>query len=370
MTAPSYDDLYNIGRAQVLIDRPDLFLAPGDVSDVIIAMAAAMADKVLEEGQESFRKTFIDGATGTDLTTLVDDHFSIQRSAETAATSNIDITRPSAGGGEPAGTLPAGFVFSTEEDATGERQEFTLNSPVSWTLGEVSTKSAVATATVAGRSGNVAAGAITRLVTGPFDSSITATNPTGAAGGNEPETDPQLRERARAFPSTLRRGTLDALEFGALTVPSVRVATAVEDTGGTVTVYVTDENGNSSAQMVADVASTLNAWRCAGTPLTVTGGNLFLQDITVDLTALKSGVTAASLAANIQAAVAERMRKLPVGDGTGPATNPGVLRLEILQAAVIGVEPSVILGVSITNPAADVVPVSGQIIRAGTVTVV
>jgi len=365
MAAPSFDDLYNLGKAEMLLKRPDLFLAPGDVTDFLVAAAAAMADKNIQYTAEEFRKTFIDGATGDDLTTLVDDHFNIQRNPATAATVTLDVTRPTAGGGEPAGTLPTGFTVSTETDANGDRQEYTFDAPLSWALSEVATKQVAATAVTAGRDGNVGASEITNLVDAPFDTSITVSNPAAAAGGNEEEPDTDLRARTRQFPSTLRRGTLAALEFGALQVASVRVATAVEDANFLVTVFVTDQTGASSAQMVADVAAELENWRSAGVNVTVTGGTVLSQDIDYSLT-VKAGTNVAALEPLISAALTARLARLAVGDGT--AGSEGVLRREVLQAVIICVDPDNILGASINTPAADVVPTAGQLIRAGTIT--
>lgn len=366
MATPSFDDLYNIGKAEMLLKRPDLFLAPGDISDFVVAAAAAMADKNVGYAAEEFRKTFIDGATWDDLTTLVSDHYNLSRNPATAATVTLSFTRPSAGGGEPAGTLATGFKVSTAADASGARQEYTTNADVSWALGETGTKTVLATSVVVGRAGNVGANTIQNLVGSPFDSTITVNNTAVAAGGNEVESDDQLRARARAFSSTLRRGTLAALEFGAKIVPTVRVATASEDSNGVVTVFVTDADGNSNVQMVNDVIAELENWRAAGVPVGVTGGAKLTQNISVTLI-VKAGTVVANLVASIQAAVTERMAKLPVGNGS--ADSEGVLRLEVIQATCISVDPENIIGVVVNVPSAAVVPAAGQIIRAGTVTV-
>ncbi len=365
MSAPSFDDLYTIGKAELQLKRADLFVAPGDVSDFVIASQAAMADKVAEFAAQEFRKTFIDGATGDDLTTLVDDHFGIQRSIATAATVSITFTRPSAGGGEPAGSISIGTTISTETDEAGERQEYTTDAIATWAFEETGTKIVAATAVVSGSGGNADPATITNIVDAIFDASITVTNAARAAGGNPEETDEELRERARAFPSTLRRGTLAALEFGALTIAAVRVATAIEDATLNVTVFVTDLAGNSTAQMVNDVADELENWRCAGVNVTVTGGTLLAQAIDYSLTVV-AGTDVVGLEPLISAAITARLARLPVSDGT--ATSAGVLHREVIQAAILGVDPAKILAATINTPAADVVPAVGVVLRAGTIT--
>ena len=128
MAAPSFDELFLLGRAEALIRRPDLFLAPGDVTDFVVAMGAAMADKNTEFAAEEFRKTFITSAEGDDLTTLVDDHLNIQRTLATQAQVTVEVSR--AGG--PAGSIPVRFTFSSETDEAGDRIEYTTDSPVAW----------------------------------------------------------------------------------------------------------------------------------------------------------------------------------------------------------------------------------------------
>lgn len=364
MAAPSFDDLYDLGKAEALLRRPDLFLAPGDVSDFLLAAAAAMADKNTQYSSALFKKTFLDGAEGDDLTELCSDHFNVNRSEATAAQVTLDFARPTDTAG--AGVLAAGFTVSTVEDASGERQEYTIDAAVNFGAADLGPISVLATAVDAGRDANVAAGTIVNLVDSPFDGSITVTNLAAAAGGNEEESDEQLRERVRQYPDTLRRGTLAALEFGALQVPSVRVATASES-DGIATVFVTDDSGGSTAQMVNDVVDELENWRCAGSVVSVVGGTLLSIDVTVELI-LVGGISVAEIQQDVIDAITGRMAKLAVGDGT--STSPGILRDEQIHQAVLGVDPDRIIGVEITLPASfPVVPAIGQIIRAGTVSV-
>ncbi len=362
--APSFDDLFTIGKAEMLIRRPDLFLAPGDVTDFLMAAAAAMADKNTQFAAEEFRKTFVDGATGDDLTSLANDHFAITRSPATPAQGTVEFSRLTSAAG--AGTLSAGTTLSTIEDETGQRQEYTIDADAVFSGAALGPIAVAATAVDVGRDGNAIVDAITNIVDAVFDPTITVTNPLAFAGGNDEETDEQLRERIRAFPNTLRRGTLAALEFGALTVAAVRVATAIEDaTTGAVTVFVTDASGGSTAQMVADVIVALEAFRCAGSIVTVTGGSVLTQAIDISLTLLP-GTDEDEIFPDIQTAITERLSKLPVGDGT--ATALGVLRIEIIQCAAIFVDPDRILGVDVNTPSADVVPAIAEVIRAGAIT--
>lgn len=84
-------------------------------------------------------------------------------------------------------------------------------------------------AQVSGPNGNVAENTITRLVT-PINYVDLVTNPYATAGGADSETDDARALRFQAFIKTLARGTKEALEYAALSVPSQRVqeARAVE----------------------------------------------------------------------------------------------------------------------------------------------
>ena len=368
--APSFSDLVTQGQAEADARRPDLTFLAGDITLAQIHGAAAMADAVIRFAAQSFKATFIDGATGDELTALVDDHLNIQRTLATPSQVTVEFVRPSNGGTEPAGTILAGTLVATQFDANGDQIQFELDANIVWALGELGPKSGNATATISGRDGNAKASTVTRVIDVPtFDPTFTVTNPATGGGGNDEETDEELRTKARQFFTTLRRGTLVALEFGALLVPSVRVAKAVEDSAtGLVTLRVTDSDGNSTSQMVTDVATELENWRCAGTIVSVLGGSQLLVDMTISLT-VRVGFDVAPQATLIATAVATRILKLKVGE---------TLFLDSLIGAIIAVYPDDILDVTFdaitTTPGgaqaiADLVAGNSEVIRAGTITV-
>lgn len=80
-------------------------------------------------------------------------------------------------------------------------------------------------AQVAGISGNVAENTITRLVS-PIPFIDLVTNPQATASGSNVETDDARALRFQAFIRTIQRGTNEAIEFAALSVPSGRVVDA------------------------------------------------------------------------------------------------------------------------------------------------
>ena len=373
-TAPSFNDTLSVGQAEAQARRPDLAFNDGDVSLAMLHAAAAMVDADIRFSAQAFRATFVDGATGADLTALVDDHYNIQRTAATAAQVTLSLSRTSGGG---AGSFSAGHQFGTEFQADGSQIIYTLDAVLNVGAGDNGPFSVECTAVETGPQGNVAASTVTQIIDTPFDDTFTVTNTAVAGGGNNEESDEDLRARARQFFSTAVRGTLAALETGALEIATVKVASAVEDnTTGQVTVRVSDADGNSTAQMISDVTAELENWRCAGSSVTVVGGTQLLVDAILTLT-VRAGFDVAAAAPTIIDAVETRIGKLKGGD---------TLFLDMWVAAAVSAFPDDILDVNLadstgestivvggtgqTGDPANVVPTIGQTIRAGAVTVV
>lgn len=365
--AASFTDLYNLGRAELQLRRPDLFAEPGDVTDFILAAAAAMADKNEATAARLYAATFVDTATGQDLTILADDHWSVVRQAAAAALVTLTFSRATFAAG--AGGIPAGTVVATAIDALGRRLQFTTNTLVSYGATDVADKLVAATCTTTGKDGNVAIGAIVEITSTLFDPSIHVINATRAAGGAEAETDDALRERVRTFPSVLRRGTLAALEYGARTVAGVATATATEGATGLVTVYVADSAGGSNAELNALAQTELENWRAAGTVVTVVSAELQLVNVFAKILA-RPGFSVPEQLALLQDATTGRMDKLVMGEN---------LYLDELKAALIAVSPDQIRRVTFYTDgtfsvlATDVLldgATASHVIRAGAITLV
>jgi len=355
--APSFDDLLAQYEAEALAARPTLQFLEGDVTQAHQHGSGAMADAVIRFAVQALKETFIDGAKGDKLTALCDDHLNIQRSEATTSQSTVTVTRTSGGAG---GSLLAGFVVGSAFDSAGNTVLFTLDTTVTFGAADNGPHSVNVTAQLAGRSGNVAAATITRLISSPFDATIAITNPAVAAGGNDEETDDELKVRARLFWQTLRRGTLAALEFGALKVPRVRVSRATEDLGtGITTLVVTDSDGNSTAQMVSDTIAEIENWRAASSLVTIIGGTQLIVNVTGQLVA-KIGIDTSVLGPVAAAAIVGRMNKQRQGE---------TLFIDSIKAAGISVDPDAIEALTLTTPLADVVPLPAQVIRPGTVAI-
>jgi len=365
-TAPSFQDLVDQGEVEITTARPDLTLNDGDVVEADLHAAAAMSDAVIRYASLTFRETFIDGAEGEALTTLVNDHLNVQRKEASAARVTMAFTRTSGGSG---GTIDASSVVGTAFDSTGKQIRYTTDADYIVAAAANGPFDIPCTAEVVGVEGNADAATITHVITTLFDSTFTVTNAARAAGGNDEETDEELRQRAKAFYSTLRRGTAAALEYGALQVASVRVATVSENTTtGIVTVLVGDGDGNSTVEMIEEVETELENWRAAGVVVTVTGASQSTVDAVITLTSVRAGFDITEAAPIIVDSVIARGKKQHPGQ---------TLTLDTIIAAVIAPFSDDIFGMTIvltvdgtpqTTPA-DVVPASTKTIRFGTVAV-
>lgn len=375
MAAPSFDDLFNLGKAEAILKKPVLGVRIGDISEMLIAGAAAMADRLIGWFAERIAATFLDGATGDDLTLLASDHWAIQRIDATKAVATVTFTRASADAS--AQTIPIGTTVATERDSQGNDIQFVTTSAASWAISENGAKTVNVEAVVAGTSGNLSSvNLITRLISSPPPGgTYTITASSLPAGGDEEESDADLRDRVRLYPSTLRRGTIAALEYGAKSVESISVAkaSAVQDSTGLVTVYVSDASGNSTGSTVAvgpsvvddgtmtkKVAIELYEWACAGSLVNVTGGAIQTVNITVAI-AVRIGVDVDQLITDIQDSIEARVNKLNIGE---------TLYLSDIVSAVKVVDPDNIVNVTVTLPLTDTVPtLPGNIIRPGVITV-
>lgn len=374
-TAPSVDDLIVLGKAEAILKRPTLGVRAGDISEMILFAAAAMADRTIGWFAERINATFLDGAVGDDLTQLAADHWGIQRFAATSAVATVTFTRSSPDA--TAQNFPINTTVATERDSSGNDIQYKTTQVASWAISTGGDRTVNAQAVVAGVAGNLSAiNLITRIVSSPpAGGTYAITASTLPAGGSDAETDPDLRDRVRLYPATLRRGTLPALEYGAKSTPGVAVAkaSAIQDPTGLVIVYVSDASGNSTGiprivgpgvvddgTMTAKVAVELYNWAAASSFVEVSGGSVQTVNITVAI-AVRLGVDASQLIVNIQDSISARVTKLNIGE---------LLYLSDIISAVKVVDPDNIVNVSVITPLVDTAPsFPGNIIRPGVIAV-
>jgi uncharacterized phage protein gp47/JayE len=349
MSAPTWQDLYDLGLYTLQARRPKLVVREGDVTDAMVAGCATMADVVVGYAAGRFRSTYLDGAEGQDLTEEARDR-GVARDAGSKSIGSITFTRPSTGSG---GTIAAGFRVATTPASDGSFATFVTNTAAVFLSTDL-TKTVTATCSAVGRGGNISPVSITRNLDVPFDATIIPSNPVRFAGGGDEQADPDLRDRTRSYYLTQRRGTTDALIYGAKQVPGVaRVSIVTDPVSRQVTAYVSDADGNANSAMTTAVKTELFNWRAAGDVVDVIGATIYLQPVDVTITA-KTGVSLDSLIDRIRSAIVARVALLAAGE---------VLYRDAVSAAAREVDRQNIVSVTVNNPSVSVAPAAGQIIR-------
>jgi uncharacterized phage protein gp47/JayE len=350
------DELLTRAELRPVGDRitPEQVYTPGSDINLIMAGSAAMGEEIVRTAGRATADLTLDGAEGEALDRWVADRYSptLVRKSAAPAQVTLSITRTSIA----AGAVPysSGSVVQTDG---GVRFELLADAPLgASSLGPVTV---AAEAVEAGTSGNVAANTITSFITQPPDSTMLVTNPDVAAGGAATETDESLKSRARLFYQQARRGTLAAIEFGALTVPGVAQATAEEQLNslgvpnGLVFLYISDANGQSNALLEAAVADALLEYRGGGIVVDVFGAVPVLQSIVLSLS-YTAGTDTAAAFNSVRAAVVAAVNALAPGD---------TLYRSIIIEAAKSITGVIVSDTAVTVPTGDVVPTSGQVIR-------
>jgi uncharacterized phage protein gp47/JayE len=332
-------NLSRLNPAVVDIAGSDLNLLAGATSLMGEEISAQLAQCLLD--------SFSDTAQADALDRLAGDRYGLTRLGATPSTVDLTFTRATDAGG--AGVIPAGTRVQT---ATGT--QFATDADLAFGATDL-TQSVTATALIVGPDSNIAPLQITTIVDAAFDSSLAVSNPSWSAGGTDPETDPAFRGRIRAFFATLRRGTLGAIQFGALGVAGVSVATAIEidnsasgDPAGAVQLIIADANGNASGSMITQVIDAELLWRAGGIPVFVTGGTVVFQPITWALD-IDSGFSQQTVLSQVAAVTVAVAQFLAAGD---------TLHRSTLIAAAHTVPGAIITDSSLVNPIVDVVPLT------------
>ncbi len=192
-------------------------------ANILVAAAGAMADEVMAQLVKLSASLFLDSAKGEALDRLVFDRYGLVRKAAAASFGTVRFTTTS-----PAPTtftIPLGTKLATPDGL----QFITTEAPA-FVAGSIGPVFCMVRSVLAGADQNVRAGQVTSILdqisSAPTD--LAVTNPLATTGADAAESDDSLRNRARQYFTTVRRGTLTALEEAALSVEGVRSARAFE----------------------------------------------------------------------------------------------------------------------------------------------
>lgn len=358
MDLPTRLDYQSIGRQHVLararrIDPAQVDTEGSDVN-LYVGSTSFLAQEVTRQLGSRIAALMLDGSEDEDLDRWAWDHYQLLRKDAAAAVVPVRYFRPTVTGG--SGSIPKDRSLLSLSGI-----EYVTTTTGSFGVSDTSS-TAVARAAKAGKAFQVGRNQIRRFRDAPFDPSIEVTNDVPAAGGEDREDDDALKERVRAFWLAARRGTLGAIEFGALAVPGVVSATAVESLDASVrparivTLFVADSSGVSNETLAARVREALFEWRAAGIFVLVSTSVPAIVPVRLRLRFLSSAQGTADLAETIRAAVFEYVNSLPVN---ATLRRSGLFAvLERFTSSGLDVDQG-----ALVEPAGDVVPAPGTTLR-------
>lgn len=310
------------------------------------------------------------GADGDDLTRVGFDRYSLEQRGAEAAFYYVTIARVAGG---PIGVVSAGTLFN----ADGGIQFVLLQDAVFGTT-TLKVENLITRAVNAGKSSQVSAGKIRQFadLKGQFDKTLTVVNPDAAiVQAQDPEAGDEFRERIYNFWNTVRRGTLPAIEFGTLLVPSITRANA-EDVMTTDTItgrlkparvvqlYAANDTGATPTDSIPQIYESLEEWRACGVAAIIRAGTPQLINIGLRLK-FTLGIKIDDLVQQIIARVVVTVNAL----NPNATLYASTLRTLLAQYQRQGLLPD---ESTVAEPLGDLVPFPGRSIRvtAATVTVV
>lgn len=163
-----------------------------------------------------------------------------------------------------------------------------------------------------GKSGNVKKNRVTVGVSVPTEIE-TVRNPVDFSGGEDEETDNELRERIRSTYINQPNGTNKAYyESLALTVEGIAKASAVARGAGTVNLYVCSSNGNADSSAIERLQAIVNKERELNVDVKVYNAVAVSYNITVTVTA-KNGYSEAEVEEVCKTAFEKYINSIPIG---------------------------------------------------------
>lgn len=352
-------DFFAIGRDFVRsrsnkIDPAQVDIEGSDVN-IVVGINSVLAAQVMEQLSYRTASLLLDGAEGDDLDRYAFDRYSLTRKGASSALTTVQITRLTFAGG--AGTVPIGTTVKTTTAV-----EYITTTSASFGATDLASRADVR-AVQAGKATQVGANQIVQFGSPGdlFDKSLLVNNAEAAAGGEDAEDDETFRARIRDFWRTARRGILAAIEFGALTVPGVVSAQAIEAlTNGAqparvVNLYIADISGVASAALAEAVKTTLNDFRAGGIAVLISTSLPLLVDITLKLS-FRANVDTATITDNVKAALVEFVNSVPVNGTLYLADIYSVLRRYVEDGLIVD-------DGTVVAPTGDLVPDVGQTIR-------
>jgi uncharacterized phage protein gp47/JayE len=224
---PSFPDLFRTARDEILADNSrlsrDVVERPGTDANILIAAACAAGDQIVGQLAQFEASIFLGSAKGDALDRLVYDRYGLVRKPAAAALTSVQFrtTAPS----PTTFSIPLGTILQTQDGI-----QFITTEASIFTVGSTGPLTLAVRSILAGTDQSAKIGAITSIISAlpSSPSDLVVTNPLATVGADDAESDDALRDRARRYFETTRRGTNAAIEAAALTVSGVRSASVFE----------------------------------------------------------------------------------------------------------------------------------------------
>lgn len=327
-------DLFLAARDRLLatsdLYSPEAIDRDGNDVNLFLKLVAGIGEELsLESSQRDNARYLatVASVSDDDVDRLVSDLTggAIQRFRENAAVVDLRFSRTN----HYALAIPAGAIASTLDGVP-----FRTLDEIAWSNNDNSPKTVAAICETTGIKGNVSYFKISKA-SGDFgDKTISVSNETPASGGRAAETSIELIGRARSWFINASRGTLSAIEFGGLQTPGIVQASATElsmsnpfaadndillftvDENGIVvassystepttlpfyrvSMVVADESGQAGSALARRVQETLQEYRCAGVPVSLSGGTLQYERVRWTGLTIKKGYAQATVLAEL-----------------------------------------------------------------------
>ena len=222
-----FTDLFRVFRDEVLASNEKLSLdaveRDGADANVLGAACSAVGDEVIGQLAGVAAACWLDSAENQSLHRLVFDRYSLVCKQAAVALGSVEFSTI-------ATTVAPFTVVAGTQLQTADGKKFLTISPVIFPAGSTGPVVARVRSSVAGKDQQVGVGMITSLTSqvsgAPAD--LTVTNSLATSGADDAESDDALRDRARQFWISARRGTGAAIEAATLAIPGVQKATAIE----------------------------------------------------------------------------------------------------------------------------------------------
>lgn len=356
---PSRLDLYQLARNYVLtrakkIDPSQVDTAGSDVN-LYVGIASIVGYQIVLSLMQGINALTLDGAFDEDLDRYGLDRYQLPRKGAAAALGSVRIFRSTATAG--AGNVPINTKLLTLNGI-----EYITAASATFGAADL-TKTVDVRAVQAGKTSQVGANQIRQFATPGtlFDQTLQVNNDAPTAGGEDAEDDDTYRERIRAFWNTARRGTLDAIAFGARTVDGVvsavatEVLTAEPKPARVVQLRVADSSGSSSLALGASVLAALDEYRAAGIAVVIANSAPQIIDIQLKLT-FAGNVDTTTIAEGVRGAIVEYVNSLGVGETLLRSALYSVLTRFTSVGLIVSQD-------AIVAPVGDLVPSAGMTLR-------